>query len=97
MTTSEIERLARMLTDMRVQSAADFATVREQLKNIGSLADRVVALEQAPRLDPDIGSRLAALELKQSTAGKFEWSDVWKILAAGAGLITTAYTVTHWS
>jgi hypothetical protein len=97
MTDSEVERLSRMLTDMRIQSAREFATIEAQLKNISSLESRVVSLEQAPRLDPDIGHRLGQLELKQGIQGKFMWSDVWKILAAGAGLITTAYTVTHWS
>jgi hypothetical protein len=46
MTTSEIDRLSRILTDMRVESAAQFARLDERLNAVPDLAKRVAVLEQ---------------------------------------------------
>jgi len=45
MTTSEIDRLSRILTDMRVESAAQFARLDERLNTVPSLVGRVERLE----------------------------------------------------
>lgn len=79
MTTSEVERLSRMLIEMRVESASQFATLHEQLKCVPGLIERVSTLEQ-----------------KAASNGRFSWSDVFKLVATGAALITAAYTITHW-
>lgn len=47
MTTSEVERLSRMLTEMRIESAAQFATVHAHLENMQGLSVRMSALEAA--------------------------------------------------
>jgi hypothetical protein len=46
MTTSEIDRLSRILTDMRVESAAQFARLDERLNAVPDLVARVSALEK---------------------------------------------------
>lgn len=46
MTTSEIDRLSRILTDMRVDSAAQFAILNERLSVVPGLVLRVDALEK---------------------------------------------------
>lgn len=46
MTTSEIDRLSRILTDMRVESAAQFARLEERLNAVPELQVRVTALEK---------------------------------------------------
>lgn len=46
MTTSEIDRLSRILTDMRVESAAQFARLDERLNAVPDLVVRVAALEK---------------------------------------------------
>jgi len=45
-TTSEIDRLSRILTEMRIESAAQFARLEERLSVVPSLTARVVALEK---------------------------------------------------
>ena len=45
MTTSEIDRLSRILTDMRIESAAQFARLDERLNVVPGLSARVDALE----------------------------------------------------
>ena len=47
MTVSEVERLSRMLTEMRVESAAQFARLDERLSAVPELITRVHALEQS--------------------------------------------------
>lgn len=47
MTTSEIDRLSRILTDMRVESAAQFARLDERLNAVPDLVSRVSKLEDA--------------------------------------------------
>lgn len=46
MTTSEIDRLSRILTEMRIESAAQFARLEERLSVVPGLTARVVALEK---------------------------------------------------
>ena len=46
MTTSEIDRLSRILTDMRVESAGQFARLDERLNVVPQLASRVARLEE---------------------------------------------------
>jgi hypothetical protein len=45
MTTSEIDRLSRILTDMRIESAAQFARLDERLNVVPNLVERVATLE----------------------------------------------------
>lgn len=45
MTISEIDRLSRILTDMRIESAAQFARLDERLNVVPDLCTRVSALE----------------------------------------------------
>jgi hypothetical protein len=45
MTTSEIDRLSRILTDMRVESAAQFARLDERLNAVPGLVGRVDRIE----------------------------------------------------
>lgn len=49
MTTSEIDRLSRILTDMRVESASQFARLDERLNAVPDLVIRVTALEKGAR------------------------------------------------
>jgi len=44
-TTSEIDRLSRILTDMRVESAAQFARLDERLNAVPNLVGRVDRIE----------------------------------------------------
>lgn len=46
MTTSEIDRLSRILTDMRVESAASFARIDERLNTVPNLVERVGVIEK---------------------------------------------------
>ncbi len=46
MTTSEIDRISRILTDMRIDSAAQFARLEERLSIVPALVLRVDALEK---------------------------------------------------
>lgn len=46
MTVPEIDRLSRILTDMRVESAAQFARLDERLNAVPDLVVRVAALEK---------------------------------------------------
>jgi hypothetical protein len=46
MTASEIDRLSRILTEMRIESAAQFARLEERLNAVPDLAARVNALEK---------------------------------------------------
>lgn len=95
MTTTEVERLSRMLTDMRVENAGQFATLHERLSAVPQLTARVTLLEQAPPI-PDLSDRVTLLEQASNSAGRFTWSDVFRAIAAGAALLAGAYTVTHW-
>lgn len=49
MTQSEIDRLSRILTDMRVESSAQFARLDERLNAVPDLVVRVAALEKGSR------------------------------------------------
>ena len=46
MTATEIDRLSRILTDMRIDSAAQFAILNERLSVVPGLVLRVDALEK---------------------------------------------------
>lgn len=83
MTPTEGERLSRQLTDMRVEAASEFATIRTQLKVLPDLLTRVHVLELAGASH-------------EAGSGKFTWGDVAKFLTAVAALISAAYIVTHW-
>jgi hypothetical protein len=45
MTTSELDRLSRILTDMRVESAAQFARLNERMNVVPELSRRITELE----------------------------------------------------
>ena len=47
MTVTEVERLSRMLTEMRVESSAQFARLDERLSAVPQLTARVTVLEQS--------------------------------------------------
>lgn len=77
MTTSEIDRLSRILTDMRVESSAQFARLDERLNAVPALIVRV----------GDNEKEIAAVKLQQQRAGRFTWSDVFKGVAALAAAL----------
>lgn len=66
MTINEIDRLSRILTDMRIESAAQFARLDERLSEVPGLKLRVAELEkqsaQAGRFTwPDVFKVVAAV------------------------------------
>jgi hypothetical protein len=75
MTTSEIDRLSRILTDMRVESAAQFARLDERLNVV-----------------PDLARRIADLERRAATMGRFTWADVFKAAGAAAAVVAVYHT-----
>lgn len=83
MTTSEIDRLSRILTDMRVESAGQFARLDERLKAVPDLLIRVAALE-------------AKSSQSAAQSGRVAWSDMAKLVAAAGAVVALIYTVTHW-
>ena len=96
MTTTEVERLSRMLTDMRVENAAQFATLHAALATVSDIAKRVAELEKLPRVDSELPQRVSALEGRVNNVGKFTWADVFKISAAASAAVAVVFTLTHW-
>lgn len=76
MTISEIDRISRILTDMRIDSAAQFARLEERLSSV-----------------PDLALRVVALEKQGAQAGRFSWSDVFKVVTAVGVIVGICATV----
>lgn len=96
MTTTEVERLSRILTDMRIENASQFATLHAALSAIPNLEGRVTVLEQAPHTDSELTARVTKLEQQIGAVGRFTWGDVFRHSAAATAFISAAYVVTHW-
>jgi len=60
MTQNEIDRISSILTDMRIESSAQFARLDERLNVVPDLCNRVAALEKGSRFSWTDVFRVAA-------------------------------------
>lgn len=83
MSPTEVDRLSRLLNEMRVEAAREFATLSTKLEGILDVVPALVL-------------RVEKLERHDAKAGRFTWGDIGKFTVAVGAAVSALYFATHW-
>lgn len=90
MTDSDVDRVLRVLTEFRIDSADRFGRLEEQIKALGGIP---VEIEK-------LWGEVTALKLKSASVGRFTWGDVLRVatgLAAVSVVLGAIVAAVRWA